>query len=218
MGGAASLAQVPNEILSLKDLAGAQVPQLTKLYLNDLRRLSRSNVNSARTPRLTYHTRYEIPSSILEFLKKLEIDMDVTSTRQRSSTQAGNSPGGGTFQSVQTTQTTRLISHIFECLVALQHVVRANQSGSVPDGDETQSVYEGNVQALGSLVHEMVSIYGLCGDTLEILISNTPEAAFVEDKFGRLPIHVAVDREEPWTHVSAPCMVVVYYFHCHSPL
>ena len=43
-----------------------------------------------------------------------------------------------------------------------------------------------------------VSIYGLCGDTLAILLASNPAAATIEDSVGRLPLHVACDCDEPW--------------------
>ena len=43
-----------------------------------------------------------------------------------------------------------------------------------------------------------MSIYGLCGDTLTILLASNPAAATIEDSVGRLPLHVACDCDEPW--------------------
>jgi len=66
------------------------------------------------------------------------------------------------------------------------------------EAEDSQSICEASVQSLGGLIHEMVNIYGLCGDTLKILLASNPEAAYVEDTYGRLPLHVAVDREDPY--------------------
>ena len=114
----------------------------------------------------------------------------------------------------------------------LQHLVRAYQSDLVAENhtDETQSVHDMNTSSVGHLLHEMVTIYGLCGDTISALLEAVPgtaistatasvttsievlhfdisppatprhsaEAAGVEDNLGRLPLHVACDRDAPW--------------------
>ena len=102
-------------------------------------------------------------------------------------------------------RTTKLVSHIFECLGALQHLVREYQSDYTTDmtsqNDETQSAHDMNTSSVGHLLHEMVSIYGLCGDTVSALLESVPEAAGVEDNLGRLPLHVACDRDAPWMDV-----------------
>ena len=99
-------------------------------------------------------------------------------------------------------RTTKLVSHIFECLGALQHLVREYQFDYTSDpnslNDETQSAHDMNTSSVGHLLHEMVSIYGLCGDTVSALLESVPEAAGVEDNLGRLPLHVACDRDAPW--------------------
>ena len=99
-------------------------------------------------------------------------------------------------------RTTKLVTHIFECLGALQHLVREYQSDYTSEmmspNDETQSAHDMNTSSVGHLLHEMVSIYGLCGDTVSALLESVPEAAGVEDNLGRLPLHVACDRDSPW--------------------
>eukprot|EP01034_Spumella_vulgaris_P024579 gene24579-30945_t len=82
-----------------------------------------------------------------------------------------------------------------------KHLVKANQSHedfSADEYDETQSVMEVNKDSIGKLLHEMITIYTICGDTIRVLLHSTPDAARVEDNFGRLPLHVAVDRDKPW--------------------
>jgi hypothetical protein len=100
---------------------------------------------------------------------------------------------------MQTDKTTKLVGHIFECLGALQHLVRSNQSELPSDfHDDTTSMNDMNTKAVGRLLHEMVTIYGLCGDTITALLEADPDAAGVEDNLGRLPLHVCCDRDEPW--------------------
>lgn len=64
--------------------------------------------------------------------------------------------------------------------------------------DETETINEQSTLSLGRLVHEMVTIYGLCGDTLKVLLDSNPDAAGCVDSLGRLPLHLAVDRKKPW--------------------
>jgi hypothetical protein len=89
----------------------------------------------------------------------------------------------------------KLLAHIFECMEAMQHLVKAN---AFYDSDETQS---NSGQSLGVLIHENLTLYGLCGDTIKILLAAQPEAAVTVDSLGRLPLHMAVDREQPWIKV-----------------
>ena len=36
--------------------------------------------------------------------------------------------------------------------------------------DETQSMNDMNTKSVGKLLHEMVTIYGLCGDTINFVV------------------------------------------------
>ena len=63
--------------------------------------------------------------------------------------------------------------------------------------DDSQSIFETNMQAIGNVCHEMVKISSLCGDSLRVLLASNPDAAFAEDSYGRLPLHVAVDHDSP---------------------
>ena len=94
-------------------------------------------------------------------------------------------------------QKSKLVSHIFECLGALQSLVNVSDLSYNPEM-ETQSMCERDTKAMGTLLHEMVSVYSLCGDTIQTLLASNPAAAAIEDSIGRLPLHVAVDCDYPW--------------------
>ncbi|CAE7625683.1 invs-b, partial [Symbiodinium microadriaticum] len=68
------------------------------------------------------------------------------------------------------------------------------------------------VTALCSL---QVSICGLCGESLKVLLDSQPAAATVEDTAGRLPLHVAVDKNKPWLRLIAT-LVAAYPDGCKS--
>lgn len=95
-------------------------------------------------------------------------------------------------------QKTRLVAHVFDCLSALEQLVQLDNENENKIEGETQSVSDRNIKSLGQLVHELVSIYGLCGDSLKFLLEANPGAAAVEDTAGRMPLHVAVDKHRPW--------------------
>jgi len=139
--------------------------------------------------------RVSLPEEVTDFLKRIGIEKGLNETNLLSpifsSPRPLNSP-------VSDDRIPRLVEHIFECLGSLQHLVRSNQFSFGTEDDETQSVCDQNIKSLGKLIHEMVSIYALCGDTLKVLLNSNPEAANVEDSYGRLPLHVAVDRDQPW--------------------
>jgi ankyrin repeat protein len=185
MGAGASIS---HELL-LED--GHRSQLLTKEALSELQRSSASAFANPQTLRLapvlpntSSASQEEIPTHVTNLLLKFGIDV--------SAYQQNDLPA-----SQQLSSTTKLVGHIFDCLGALQILVRANQA-LFPEEDETQSVAELGTKSIGKLVHEMIQIYGLCRDTLKILLAASPEAASVEDSFGRLPLHAAVDMENPW--------------------
>lgn len=203
MGGAASLTQIPEELIERnavylgdqhlsakllhsrdKDprdvLASLRRRSISDMIPGDKRRQSLSKRRASKSnalPRIA-----ELPPSIVALLSKVGINDQVLIS------------GGGT---------STLVAHIFECLGALQHIIRSDQDGfaiSSQNGEmeETQSMMDMNARSVGKLLHEIVTLYGLCGDTLHKLLDAEPLAASIEDSFGRLPLHVAVDREQPW--------------------
>lgn len=142
--------------------------------------------------------KYEVPLHVTEFLDRIGVNDD-----NKKNTAVSISAGPRAHNrniSMQNEKTTKLVGHIFECLGALQHLVRSNQSDIPSDtvNCETQSTNDMNTKSVGKLLHEMVTIYGLCGDTINALLEADPDAAGVEDTLGRLPLHVCCDRDEPW--------------------
>jgi len=211
MGAGASLAPIAEDILELDaaktyDLNGLSTrTKLSKEVLESIRRKSmtplsrrKSSVKNRENNRsqLAHSMKYEVPPHVNEFLDGIGIPNFTEET------------GGGAAVNVsaripnmQSERTTKLVGHVFECLGALQHLVRANQSVFPSNFDETQSVNDQNIKSIGRLLHEMVTIYGLCGDTITALLEADPDAAGVEDNLGRLPLHVCCDRDEPWMDV-----------------
>lgn len=185
MGAAASLAQIPEDLL----VEEAQQPYnqqiLTSEVLSNIRRHSYSTFAHSKLFRQQV-TKYEIPTHVTQFLQKIGIGSSDSAVDVKGASRGNDD------------KTTKLVGHIFECLGALQHMVRANQADVHNTEDESQSTRDGNTKSIGKLVHEMVTIYGLCGDTLKVLLDANPEAATVEDNFGRLALHIAVDRNKPW--------------------
>lgn len=187
MGGSASLVQIPNDLLNESKASrtlGRQNSRLAQVQLSTevLANLRRKSGGSTRKPDIT--PRYEVPAHVLNLLEKVGIK------------QHPDGPAG------PTSNTKKLVIHIFECLEGLQHLVKAEQD-ILPDdihdhASDSHSVVEANKESVGRLLHEMITIYTLCGDTLRVLLNTNPDAARVEDNFGRLPIHVAVDRDQPW--------------------
>lgn len=159
--------------------------QLSSDVLANIRRRSRSEIQRLEAKRKAERVmRYEIPSHVKTLLDKIGIRLSLT-RKYHSNTK-------------------KLVAHIFECLDGLQHLVRADQDSisaedSVEQMNETRSVVEANKESVGRLLHEMITIYTLCGDTVRVLLQSNPDAAKVEDNYGRLPLHVAVDRDQPWT-------------------
>jgi hypothetical protein len=141
--------------------------------------------------------KYEVPAHVTEFLDRIGVNDD----KKNASGSISAGPRAHNCNiSMQNEKTTKLVGHIFECLGALQHLVRSNQSDIPSDtvNCETQSTNDLNTKSVGKLLHEMVTIYGLCGDTINALLEADPDAAGVEDTLGRLPLHVCCDRDEPW--------------------
>lgn len=216
MGAGASLGVVPEELLLE---AGAASPQLVKTrqeqvkYSQEaLQKVRRNSFNELRrkSKSFTKHNIvpdaipvYEVPTDVKQLLAKIGIE--------NNPLDQGN--GVGSPQN----RTTKLVSHIFECIQGLQHLVLADQSAisiaaqqlsssahlemglaSIDEGLSSEAVKEQNCSLLGRLIHEMVTIYGLCGNTLKVVLENTPQSAAMEDIYGRLPLHVAVDTKHPW--------------------
>lgn len=215
MGGSASLVQIPNGIINETDvpnrllgintttsLIKKEESVLTASKLKDFdnwnnRTGGNKRVEStlpASTPNteqvVPSHPKPELPPNVKIFLESIAISTDDRGIEDESIL-AGR----------QEVRTKKLVGHIFECLGALQHLVKASQDlQSMEDviAEETQSIVETNKQAVGKLLHEMINIYTVCGDTVRVLLRSTPEAARVEDDYGRLPLHIAVDRDQPW--------------------
>lgn len=141
--------------------------------------------------------RHEVPQHVNEFLDKIGVSDDKPKGIAKLPPVIVSQ---NCEVSMQNEKTTKLVAHIFECLGALQHLVRANQSDIPLESlnEETQSTNDMNTKSVGKLLHEMVNIYGLCGDTINALLEAEPDAAGVEDTLGRLPLHVCCDRDEPW--------------------
>ena len=170
-----------------------------KSYTVSSRKKSSANKDSFKL-RFAQSLRYDVPPHVNEFLQKIGITDDITKDAGVSS----SSTLPNIHVSMQNEKTTKLVGHIFECLGALQHLVRANQSEIPSDINiETQSMNDQNTRSVGKLLHEMVTIYGLCGDTINALLEADPYAAGVEDTLGRLPLHVCCDRDEPWMDMVA---------------
>lgn len=204
MGGAASLSQIPEDLLNDGVNSSAAFPPpltLSAKHLSQrdpLASLRRRSIDSGapRRPSLSMASKNrrsaplpriaELPSSVVQLLSKVGIN--------------GADQGS----------TSALVAHIFECLGALQHVIRGQEaysySSQMGEEGETQSAVETNTKSIGKLLHEIVTLYGLCGDTVRVLLDAEPLAASVEDSFGRLPLHVAVDRDEPWLQTVVDVM------------
>lgn len=197
MGGSASLLQIPHDVLheaeTVKCLGGNKSNldqiQLSSEVLANVRRRSYSYSDSFKSGsskrKVDKAIKYEVPMHVKQLLEKIGIKSTPSTTKGYN------------------TNTKRLVAHVFDCLEGLQHLVKADQAIiSIEEGLETQtetrSVIETNRECVGQLLHEMIALYTLCGDTVKVLLLVSPEAARVEDEFGRLPLHVAVDRDKPW--------------------
>ena len=191
MGAGASLGALSSGILldaQLNTGNGLQVNQpslsISKEVLSNLKRKSFTELRLANRRRSKVKNLlpiHEIPPHVLKLLGRIGIHDDDSNYSSQQPAQ---------------NKTTKLVSHIFECLGALQHLVRSDQGqymNHLPDEEDEQ-----NSAMLGKLIHEMVVIYGLCGETIRIILDSNPEAACVEDGFGRLPVHVALDAKKPW--------------------
>lgn len=203
MGAGASTGNLPHELL-----VDAQLPTrsgvvtsmppvvVSRDVLHSLRRRSFSEArrkSGARRMSKPLQPVYEIPATVNELLQKIGIhDTGGDTLSTKSNIKKDDSPANN--------RTTKLVSHIFDCLGALQHLVRADQGLAIFQGaaGEDEEAMEKNAESLGKLVHEMVTIYGLCGDTMRVILDSNPEAAGLEDGYGRLPLHVAVDTKKPW--------------------
>lgn len=195
MGGSASLLQVPHEVLTGAEAAklfegnrnNLEQSQLSSQALANVRRVSLSD--SGRLTNFKRKDAKSAPHAVPVHVKDLLTKIGIRSTPSKTKGYASN--------------TKLLVAHIFECLDGLQHMVKADQDMfPINEGEEmlheTHSVMETNRECVGQLLHEMIALYSVCGDTVKVLLQSSPEAAHVEDAFGRLPLHVAVDRDMPW--------------------
>lgn len=211
MGGGASLSHVPQEILyetaEWQSSCGIDTCRnqliLSRKVLSNMYSRTDNVATSAGVGGGEKQFTYEMPVNVIALLESIGI-YGVEACDAHHPHDAGAHSGNAR----------KLVSHIFECLGALHHLVRASQNHQQQQYDdnhskdnetsgggnveETPSVVEMNKDSVGKLLHEMVTIYTICGDAVRVLLQSTPEAATVEDNFGRLPLHVAVDREAPW--------------------
>lgn len=143
----------------------------------------------SKNTKFTMEKENELPHRTQVFLKNIGISVDGSSPNRKSTRLSHNE------------QKTKLVSHVFDCLGALEELVALDKQFSTNElqsVNETQSMCDRNTNSVGKLVHELVSIYGLCGDSLQVLVESQPEAAAVEDAAGRMALHVAVDKNQPW--------------------
>lgn len=120
----------------------------------------------SKNTKFTVEKENELPQKTQAFLKNIGIGVD------------SSSGGGGGSSPIRSTrlshneQKTKLVTHVFDCLGALEELVELDQQNSSSDHlqslSETQSVCDRNTNSVGKLVHELVSIYGLCGDSLKV--------------------------------------------------
>mmetsp|Transcript_3945 Transcript_3945/g.6677 ORF Transcript_3945/g.6677 Transcript_3945/m.6677 type:complete len:592 (+) Transcript_3945:182-1957(+) len=160
----------------------------------------------SKNTKFTLEKDNELPHHTQAFLKNIGIGVDPpsASSPHRSSRVTHNE------------QKTKLVTHVFECLGALEELVELDHQSNSSDllsVNETQSVCDRNTNSVGKLVHELVSIYGLCGDSLKVLLESQPEAAGVEDATGRMALHVAVDKHKPWLRL-VDTLVAAYPTAC----
>ena len=214
MGSGASLASIPDDLLQqtkqLNESGNLVLPTstltqkalATENVLAALRRRSlseqRRNSHLRRLSKLNkLQVIYELPPHVKKLLLKLGIENDEesTSTDNKRSKKSKN-VGVNLFPGSE--QSNKLVGHIFECIGALQHLVKASQSSISLNEDESMSTFEMNNRAAGRLVHEMVTVYTLCGNTVKVVLDANPDAATIEDNMGRLPLHAALDCDDPW--------------------
>ena len=213
MGSGASLAGIPEDLLQqskqlsengnlvLPASALTQKSLATENILAALRRRSlseqRRNSHLRRLSKLNkLQVIYELPPQVKKLLLKLGIENDPEGNSNKSNSNKSNSVGVNLFPGSE--QSNKLVGHIFECIGALQHLVKASQSSISFNEDESMSTFETNNKAAGSLIHEMVTVYTLCGNTIKVVLDANPDAATIEDNMGRLPIHAVLDVDDPW--------------------
>lgn len=108
----------------------------------------------------------ELPLRTQTFLKNIGIGIDPSSPTSPLHPHQKNSN-----RQTHNEQKTKLVSHVFDCLGALEELVELDQnsvSGDLHTLNDTQSVCDRNINSVGKLIHELVSIYGLCGDSLKV--------------------------------------------------
>ena len=116
----------------------------------------------SKNTKFTLEKENELPHRTQAFLKNIGIGVETVSV-------SGNNIGSPQRNNRMThnEQKTKLVTHVFDCLGALEELVELDQQHSSRDHmhafSETQSVCDRNTNSVGKLVHELVSIYGLCG-------------------------------------------------------
>ena len=210
MGGSASLAQIPHEMIesevprSLGVIERSQIEQLTlsNEVLGHLRRQSYSKPNlaspqqRAKSSRKKFVKPHQLPIHVKQLLNKIGVECPPNYSEEVIDEDDEKDDGN---VRARTTSTKQLVTHIFQCLDALQHMVKVDPAQQHEMGfdeayselaSESPSVVDANKESVGRLLHEMITIYTLCGDTMRVLLQSSPDAASVEDSYGRLPLHV----------------------------
>eukprot|EP00602_Paraphysomonas_sp_CaronLab_P002976 CAMPEP_0185030290 /NCGR_PEP_ID=MMETSP1103-20130426/17167_1 /TAXON_ID=36769 /ORGANISM="Paraphysomonas bandaiensis, Strain Caron Lab Isolate" /LENGTH=547 /DNA_ID=CAMNT_0027565357 /DNA_START=97 /DNA_END=1740 /DNA_ORIENTATION=- len=180
---------------------------LTREVLNGIQEKSGTQISRkrsfSRNSKFTVEKENELPFRTQEFLKKIGIEDTSVNDPTKSWLASHNE------------QKTKLVGHVFDCLNALEQLVQLDQDTDNANVDETQSVCDRNTKSVGKLVHELVTIYGLCGDSLKVLLDSQPAAAAVEDTAGRMALHVAVDKHKPWIRL-VETLIAAYPDACKS--
>jgi hypothetical protein len=123
----------------------------------------------SKNTKFTMEKDNELPHRTQTFLKNIGIGGDFPNASSPSG--PNNAPPRVNIRMTHNEQKTKLVSHVFDCLGALEELVELDQNSSTSEMQslaETQSVCDRNTNSVGKLVHELVSIYGLCGDSLKV--------------------------------------------------
>jgi hypothetical protein len=125
---------------------------LTQEVLNGIQRKSAPHEISrkrsfSRNSRFTQDMTTSLPYKTQQFLKNIGIESTTVDEDSTAITVTSHND-----------QKTKLVSHIFECLNALENLVQLDQSNNIADNApiETQSTCERNTASLGKLAHELV--------------------------------------------------------------
>ena len=195
MGGSVSLLNVPSGML-----IEAEYPRhVTSLQsvgsLQNFRQDKHSSFHhtsvSADNKYSKKSSKYSVPPQVVSFLQSIGIH---ESNPMDESTEEKDKHSDIELRSKQAS---KVIEHIFDSLGALHHLVKASQDISRDSENDTQSVLEANQEFTGKLLHELLGLYKLCGESIQVVLATNPESAMIEDAFGRTPLHVSVDRDHP---------------------